>query len=215
MKKLFISLGLMLLSLSVSAQIYTKNLEKSALKGDEKSIFDLGICYLNGSGIGVDNEKAFDCFFKLLKNNKEASYYIAQMFEKGLVSEPQVNLLMSDIKSLEERFTEEAPNTMSYLKSDSISQSVRYAYDFYYASAKKNNVDAKIKVADLCWEEVLLKKWEEAIKKKNLTNKGSDADDMKDFMLAFNLYNESQSSEEGQKKFLKMVSFIQLMQNRQ
>ena len=176
MKKLFISLGLMLLSLSVSAQIYTKNLEKSALKGDEKSIFDLGICYLNGSGIGVDNEKAFDCFFKVLKDNNVASYYIAQMVEKGLVSESQVNLLMSDIERLEERFAEEAPNTMSYLKSDSISQSVRYAYDFYYASAKEGNVDAKIKVADLCWEKVVLKKMEEALKKKNLTNYGSDAD---------------------------------------
>lgn len=43
MKKLFISLGLILLSLSVSAQIYTKNLEKSALKSDEKSITDLGL----------------------------------------------------------------------------------------------------------------------------------------------------------------------------
>ena len=107
----------MLLSLSVSAQIYTKKLEKSALKGDEKSIIDLGICYLNGSGIGVDNEKAFDCFFKVLKDNNVASYYIAQMVEKGLVSESQVNLLMSDIEGLEERFAEEAPNTMSYLKS--------------------------------------------------------------------------------------------------
>ena len=105
----------MLLSLSVSAQIYTKKLEKSALKGDEKSIIDLGICYLNGSGIGVDNEKAFDCFFKVLKDNNVASYYIAQMVEKGLVSESQVNLLMSDIERLEERFAEEAPNTMSYL----------------------------------------------------------------------------------------------------
>ena len=102
----------MLLSLSVSAQIYTKKLEKSALKGDEKSIIDLGICYLNGSGIGVDNEKAFDCFFKVLKDNNVASYYIAQMVEKGLVSESQVNLLMSDIERLEERFAEEAPNTM-------------------------------------------------------------------------------------------------------
>ena len=52
---------------------------------------------------------------KLLKDNNVASYYIAQMVEKGLVSESQVNLLMSDIDRLEERFAIEARNTMSYL----------------------------------------------------------------------------------------------------
>ena len=60
MKKLFISLGLLLLSISVSAQIYTKDLAKAAKKGDAQAITDLGICYLNGSGVAVDNEKAFE-----------------------------------------------------------------------------------------------------------------------------------------------------------
>lgn len=215
MRKLFISLGLLLLSLSVSAQVFTKKLEKSAMQGDKKAITDLGICYLNGSGIAVDNEKAFECFVKVMKDIRVSSFYIAQMFEKGLVSESQVNQVKENIEELEKQLAEEAPNTMAYLKSDSIPQSVRYAYDFYYDSARNHNVDAKIKVADLCWEEVVLKKWEEALKKKDLTNFGSDADLTKDFMFAFRLYEGSQSSEEGKKKFLEIISFIQLMQNQQ
>lgn len=152
MKKLFISLGLLLLSISVSAQIYTKDLAKAAKKGDAQAITDLGICYLNGSGVAVDNEKAFECFVKVW-GNPAASFHLAQMVEKGLVplsQIKQIKQLKTGIDELEKTFAEIAPQTMSYLYSDTSLQSLRIAYTLYFYSALVKNTGALIKMGDMC-----------------------------------------------------------------
>ena len=64
MKKL-LSVLLLALSVSVMGQTYSKDLEKSAKKGDVTAQRDLGICYLKGEGTKVDNQKK-----PLLKTHK-------------------------------------------------------------------------------------------------------------------------------------------------
>ena len=48
----------MLLSLTVSAQTYSKELEQQAKKGDAKAQCDIGKCYLSGNGVKSDLKKA-------------------------------------------------------------------------------------------------------------------------------------------------------------
>lgn len=141
----------MLLSISVSAQIYTKDLAKAAKKGDAQAIIDLGICYLNGSGVAVDNEKAFECFVKV-GGNPVASFHLAQMVEKGLVPLSQIKQIkqLIGIDVLEKTFAEIAPQTMSYLYSDTSLQSLRIAYTLYFYSALVKNTGALIKMGDMC-----------------------------------------------------------------
>lgn len=82
MKKLFISLGLLLLSLSVSAQTFSEELVKKAQQGDAAAKSDLGVCYYNGLGTKVDNAKAFELFVSTY-DNPQSLYYLGTMIEEG------------------------------------------------------------------------------------------------------------------------------------
>ncbi len=84
--KYFISVMLLLASLSAMSQTYSKDLEKSAKNGDVTAQCDLGICYLNGLGTKVDYKKAFEYLcVAAADNDGRAQYYIAQMFENQKV----------------------------------------------------------------------------------------------------------------------------------
>ena len=85
MKKL-LSVLLLALSVSVMGQTYSKDLERSAKKGNGTDQKDLGICYLNGQGVDVDYKKAY----KWLNESSvfgfaDGLYYLAAMYEQDIV----------------------------------------------------------------------------------------------------------------------------------
>lgn len=84
MKKL-LSVLLLTLSVSVMGQTYSKDLEKSAKKGDVAAQRDLGICYLKGEGTKVDNQKAFEWLSQAALQDAQAQYYLGLMIEEGKV----------------------------------------------------------------------------------------------------------------------------------
>ena len=77
----------MLVSLSSAAQTYSKELKKSAKKGDIVAQRDLGICYYAGNGIEVDKEEALEWLNKAANSGDAMSlYYIGKMYEERQVS---------------------------------------------------------------------------------------------------------------------------------
>lgn len=87
MKKL-LTIILLALSVSVTGQTYSKDLEKSAKKGDVAAQRDLGICYLYGNGKKVDFEKAYEWLMKAaVGNDGAAQYHLGVMCDKGYIRE--------------------------------------------------------------------------------------------------------------------------------
>lgn len=85
MKKLLTFL-LLVMSVSVMGQTYSKDLEKSAKKGDVAAQRDLGICYLYGNGKKVNYEKAYEWLMKAAVNNDGAAqYHLGVMCDKGYI----------------------------------------------------------------------------------------------------------------------------------
>ena len=73
----------MLLSLTVSAQTYSKELEQQAKKGDSKAQCDIGKCYLSGNGVKSDLKKAKKWLQSAAdQGNGEAMYHLAQAAKK-------------------------------------------------------------------------------------------------------------------------------------
>lgn len=85
MKKL---LSVLLLALSVTAmgQTYSKDLERSAKKGNGTDQKDLGICYLNGQGVDIDYKKAYKWLHESSSFGfADGLYYLATMYEQDIV----------------------------------------------------------------------------------------------------------------------------------
>ena len=72
---------LTLFSMSLSAQFYSKDLEKRAKKGETSAQYETGLCYLKGLGITSDRKKAA----KWLQNAAEQNHAEA-MYELALIS---------------------------------------------------------------------------------------------------------------------------------
>ena len=120
MKKV-LTFFLLVLSVSAMGQTYSKDLEKSAKKGDVAAQRDLGICYLNGEGTKVDNQKAFEWLCQAATQDAKAQYYLGLMFEEGKADiandkkEHYKNLLRTlDYK--EQKVARETPNVFWYIK---------------------------------------------------------------------------------------------------
>ena len=85
MKKILLTLCMLLTSFAVFGQTYSKELEKAAKKGDVVAQRNLGLCYLKGNGIKCDYKKAYKWFEKAAANEDGgAQYYIGYMLENGL-----------------------------------------------------------------------------------------------------------------------------------
>lgn len=76
-----IFLLLTLFSMSLSAQFYSKDLEKRAKKGETSAQYETGLCYLKGLGITSDQKKAA----KWLQSAAEQNHAEA-MYELALIS---------------------------------------------------------------------------------------------------------------------------------
>lgn len=77
---------LLALSVSVMGQTYSKDLEKSAKKGNGTDQKDLGICYLKGLGVEVDYKKAYKWLNESSRlGYADGLYYLATMYEQNIV----------------------------------------------------------------------------------------------------------------------------------
>lgn len=82
MKKYFIVFFLMLVSLSSAAQTYSKELKKSAKKGDIVAQRDLGLAYYNGNGIKQDKKEAYHwLLLSALEDDALSTYHLATIHE--------------------------------------------------------------------------------------------------------------------------------------
>lgn len=73
-------------------QSYSKELEKKAKNGDSAAQTELGLCYLYGNGIGVDDKKAQKWFEKAIdQNNADAMFWMGYMIESSRVIKVKYN----------------------------------------------------------------------------------------------------------------------------
>lgn len=85
MKK-FLTLFLLAFSMSAIGQTYSKDLEKSAKKGNGTDQKDLGICYLKGYGVDVNYKKAYKWLSEASRlGYADGLYYLATMYEQDIV----------------------------------------------------------------------------------------------------------------------------------
>lgn len=103
---------------------YTKELEKAAKRGVVDAQRDLGICYLYGSGIKIDEKKAFEWLCQAAVTDATAQYYIGLMFEKGRVDltadkKGYYKNLLRILNNVEQREAREMPSRLWYTKSAS------------------------------------------------------------------------------------------------
>lgn len=90
MKKILITFILVFVSGMVSAQTYSKELEKAAKNGDAVAQKDLGVCYLLGYGTKVDYKKSYKWLSASAEQgNADALYYVGVQFEMKKVSGKQ------------------------------------------------------------------------------------------------------------------------------
>lgn len=76
-KKILITFILVFVAGMVSAQTYSKELEKAAKNGDPVAQKDLGVCYLYGYGTETNYKKAYKWLLKAAEQgNADAMYYI-------------------------------------------------------------------------------------------------------------------------------------------
>lgn len=156
MKRILIAIGLVLLSISASAQTYSKDLAKRAKQGDYNAKCDLGICYYKGIGTKVDNAKAFELFASTL-GNPLSSFYLGSMIEEGKYDpsfdkEGVYESLKDQSKTIELVFTTISPNFINYLQSSPNPTDAKIAYMLYLMSDKDGNKDAAMKIGDFLKE---------------------------------------------------------------
>lgn len=83
MKKCLL-LGMVFVSHLSWGQTYSSELAKSAKNGDLVAQRDLGICYLNGSGVKQNDDKAYEWLLKAAScGDGTAQFYIGRMYEFG------------------------------------------------------------------------------------------------------------------------------------
>ena len=83
MKKILITFILVFVAGMVSAQTYSKELEKAAKNGDPVAQKDLGVCYLFGYGTKVNYKKSNDWLLSSAEQgNADAMYYLGLQVEK-------------------------------------------------------------------------------------------------------------------------------------
>lgn len=83
-KILFLGLSLFVAP-SLFAQTWSKDLEKKAKKGNAQAQYEVGMCYLNGSGTGKDLKKAAKWFnLATCQGNKEAKERLFASYSKEL-----------------------------------------------------------------------------------------------------------------------------------
>ena len=156
MKKLLITLVLIFVAGIVSAQTYSKELEKSAKKGDPVAQKDLGVCYLEGKGTKQDIKKAYKWLSESLEQgNADAMYYIALMADRSLLSEASVKIPAFKERggSSEQRYARymykkaaelDQPNALIWLGRDfdAINEN-KLAFDCYKKAADAGNGEAQ------------------------------------------------------------------------
>lgn len=85
MKKLLITLVLIFVSSIVSAQTYSKELEKAAKKGDFVAQKDLGVCYLYGYGTDINYKKAYKWLLSSAEQgNADAMFHVGWQLNSRL-----------------------------------------------------------------------------------------------------------------------------------
>lgn len=85
MKKLFLVLMVLALSVPVLAQTWSKDLEKAAKKGDVTAQLAVGNAYFNGDGVNADKEKAAQWYSKAaLANSAEGKAKLYSFHSKEL-----------------------------------------------------------------------------------------------------------------------------------
>ena len=93
MKKILITFILVFVTGMVSAQTYSKELEKAAKNGDAVAQKDLGVCYLDGNGISQNIKKAYKWLLESSEQgNADAMYHIALMAEQGRLSAASIKI---------------------------------------------------------------------------------------------------------------------------
>ena len=150
MKKLFISLVLLLLSISVSAQTFSEELVKKAQQGDAAAKSDLGVCYYNGLGTKVDNAKAFGLFVSTI-DNPQSLYYLGTMIEEGKYNPSfdkvgiyggfKIQIEQNDVFS-----NVMSPDFFAYLQSCSNPTDAKVSTLFYLLAADGGNIEAAKKL---------------------------------------------------------------------
>lgn len=93
MKKILITFILVFVAGMVSAQTYSKELEKAAKNGDAVAQKDLGVCYLDGNGINQNIKKAYKWLLESSEQgNADAMYHIALMADRGQLSGASIKI---------------------------------------------------------------------------------------------------------------------------
>ncbi len=85
MKKILSTFLLLLAVISLSAQTYSKELAKTAKKGDPIAQKDLGICYLYGYGTDINYKKAYKWLISAAKQgNADAMFHVGWQLHSRL-----------------------------------------------------------------------------------------------------------------------------------
>lgn len=140
MKKYLLILGMVFVSHFSWGQTYSSELAKSAKNGDLAAQRDLGICYLNGSGVKQNDDKAYEWLLKAAScGDGTAQYYIGRMYEFGK---------LYDLKAFAD-----CPNpyvasrAFKAIGGEASSIDVN-ENDFYKLAAENGSVEAMLKMGD-------------------------------------------------------------------
>lgn len=162
MKKILITFIIVFVAGMVSAQTYSKELEKAAKNGDAVAQKDLGVCYLDGNGISQNIKKAYKWLLESSEQgNADAMYHIALMAEQGRLSAASIKI--PDV--IEQGKSEQSYAMYMYEKAAELGQSDaliwlgrRYndqsktveAFECYKKAANNNNSEAQYLLGYMC-----------------------------------------------------------------
>lgn len=157
MKRLFLVLMVLALSVPVLAQTWSKELEKAAKKGDVTAQLAVGNAYFNGDGVNADKEKAAQWYSKAaLANSAEAKEKLYSFYSKELeklAKKGDVEAQLSVAKALMK--TGENPKAAKWLYQAAVTgnkEAETLLFSFYSKElekyAKEGNAEAQFQTGE-------------------------------------------------------------------
>ena len=136
MKRNFLALLMLALSIPMLAQTWSKDLEKAAKKGDVTAQLAVGNAYFNGDGVNADKEKAAQWYSKAaLANSTEGKEKLCSFHSKELEAlakkgDVTAQLAVGDF----------------YFKGEGVNADKAVAAKWYYMATLANSAEGKAKL---------------------------------------------------------------------
>ena len=132
MKKILLQLLLILFATNISAQEWSKELEKRAKGGEVEALVEVGNAYFKGNGVKRDLEKAAKCYYKAIQRGNEEvkenfySFYSKQLEKYAKSGDAQAQYEVG----------------CAYQKGDGVDRNIKTAAEWYMMAADQGHEQA-------------------------------------------------------------------------